>query len=184
VMLILDQCVSATGWTIQADATENLSDTVTSTTERQVTGGSALEFDKKNGSGSFIGGAYRSLKPTYGTDVFNPQLVGCVKPYDRICWIIYISGLSDVAYSFVRLGTGASDYLEWRYGDTSHTAGAFSHCHAKIAECYCTGTGCGDWSAVDYLMVGVFFDGEDDALADIAVDLIYIESARAFDFGD
>lgn len=162
-ILVLDEMESATGWTILGNDTENLEASVT-----HAWGTHALQFDKKNGTdNTTLGGAYRTV-------AFN--LLDNWNPEDRICWLANLSDLTNVAYSFVRLGTSSSHYAEWRFVDSSHTAGRFTLCSEKLGNCYVTGNGC-NWRNIEYMVVGVAFDAETNALANMEIDQVYLRSS-------
>ena len=164
-ILVLDGMESATGWTALSSDTEGLTASTT-----HAWGTNALQFDKVNGGANTVFGAI------YRTVALNLQHQHQWNPDDRICWLVNLSALTDVAYSFVRLGTDASNYAEWRFTDTSHTAARFTLCSENLGNCYVTGNGC-IWSNIDYMVIGVAFDGEDDTLANIEVDQIYLRSS-------
>ncbi len=152
----IEQFESATGFTVLGDDTVNLA-----TTTRRVRGAAALEFDKFDGTANTkLAGASKTI------DVKLDQY----PPFFSIAWYCYVSALTNVDYAFVRIGTDSSNYVEYRFPDTSMTAAVFSFCNTKLCEFSAiAGTGC-DFSNIDYLVVGVAFDAEGDALADIAID--------------
>jgi hypothetical protein len=151
----------ATGWTVLGNDTVNLA----AVTTRRVRGDYALEFDKTNGDADTkLAGAYR----TVDLDLTANSYAG-----DSIGWYVYVSAITDVDYTFLRIGTSSSHYVEYRVCVNCLTAGRFEHVSKPLSAGLTTGNGC-DWSNVDYLAVGVAFRIESDALADIAVDNIAI----------
>lgn len=159
--VMLDDCESTTGWTILGNDTENLAVSTV-----KVTGTYSLEFDKKDGTDNTIfAGAYKSVELDLST----------TKLTDQICWECYVSDLTLVAYSFVRLGTDSGNYAEWRYDDSDHTAGMFTRACVKLGNVYIVGTGI-DWRNVKYMVVGVAFDGVGNALANIRIDSVLVQN--------
>lgn len=159
--VILDGCETATGWTVLGNDTDNLAASTT-----RVQGDYSLEFDKVDGDANKkYAGAYKTL--TIDHDV-EP-----IKPTDQIMWWLYVSATTDVNYAFLRLGTDASNYGEFRYADSSITAEAWTRCSAEVWEYYPTGTTI-DWSNLDYLVLGVMFDAAGDTLEDIKVDAVML----------
>lgn len=161
-LYVLDEMETASDWTVLGNDTVNLAASTIRTR-----GTYSLEFDKANGTaGTVFAGAYR----TVDFDFVSGQWW---LPEDRICWLAYISDLTNVAYSFVRLGTSASHLAEWRMVDTSHTAARWTLCSAKLGDMYVTGNG---WNMnnIDYMAVGVAFDGAANELADIKFDMVYL----------
>ena len=163
----LDDFESATGWAIidGGDATENIAVSTVS-----VQGTYSLEFDKKNGTGIFIGGAQKTYTAPLARDLKD------AKPSDFICWSCYLSATTDVVNSFIRLGTDSSNYATWTYADSLHTAGMFTYCRMPFQQHMPTGTGI-DRDKITYIAVGVTFDGEDDTLADIKFDDVHLHKS-------
>lgn len=153
---VLDPCDAATDWTVLGNDTVNLA-----TTDRRVRGLKALEFDKTNGAANTkLAGASKTV--AFALDV-EP-------PWHELVWYVYASALTDVDYAFLRLGTDSSNYVEYRYTSTSMSEGEFTLCRARVADyAALAGTGC-DFSTIVYMVVGVAFNAESDALANIAVD--------------
>jgi hypothetical protein len=158
----IDPCETATGWTVLGNDTINLA----AITTRRVKGAASLEFDKTNGAaGTIYAGAYKTL------DVDLSQNVDST---DEIGWFLYVSSKANVAYSFLRIGTSASHYVEFQFPDELIVAGQYTFCHVPLGE-YSSITGNGvNWTNVDYVAVGTAHDAESDALADISIDEIGI----------
>ena len=167
--MIVDRMESVTGMTVLGTDTVNLA--VSTVSAR---GTNSIEFDKVDGAaGTVFAGASKTI------DLVNLNEHWFL-PHAIIRWHVYVSDTaqSGVAYSFVRLGTDASNYAEWRFADSSIVAGRFTLCSAKLGNCYVTGTGC-DFTNIDHLEFGVAFDAESDALADIKMDYIYLDYTDA-----
>jgi len=164
-MKVIGFCDSTDGsdWTVLGNDTVNLTvDTKVVYAPKRY----ALEFDKADGTANTV------LAAVYKT--IDLALRG-FEPNDRICWLINIPDLTNVAYSFVRLGSDQStNYAEWRFVDTSHTAGRWTVAWSKLGNAYAAGTGL-NWDNIDSIAVGVAFDLETNALADILVDTIWLE---------
>jgi hypothetical protein len=166
----IERCDSATGWTVLGNDTTNLA-----TTTRCVLGSAALEFDKVDGAANTkLAGAYRTVDLNLNQ---NDGGWTSAAAHDVLHWWVYCSSLAAVDYAFVRLGTDASNYVEFRYQDDEMTAGRFTHCAVPLGE-YSARQGTGiNWTNIDYMVIGVAFDAETDALADIAIDAVSIAPA-------
>lgn len=151
---------TVTGWAVLGDDTVNLA-----VTNNRVRGLKALEFDKFNGGDNTkLAGAEKTIVSKL--DQFPPHYA--------ITWYCFVSALTLVDYTFVRIGTDDANYVEYRFPDTSMTAGVFSFANVKLATFSAmAGTGA-DFSAITYVAAGVAFDAEGDALADIAIDRLAI----------
>lgn len=163
----VDQVNSATGWTVLGDSTDTLT-----TSTATVDGAGALSFAKIAGT-TTIAAAYRTLACTLRIS----GTTGRWRLHDRICWLAYLSDLTNVAYTFVRLGTDASNYCEWRFADTSLTAGRWTLCSAKLGDAYVVGTGWAE-NSVTYIAVGVGFDANANTLAGILMGKVSLEPAQ------
>jgi hypothetical protein len=154
---------ATTGFTVLGNDTDNLA-----TTTRRVRGVAALEFDKVNGAANTVNaGAYKTIDAKL--DEFPASFM--------LEWWVYCSTLVDVDFAWIRLGTSASHYVEYRVPANDMTAGQFSRCLVPLGGFQSvTGNGC-EFSNVDYLAVGVAFNGEANTLADIAVDRLSIIAA-------
>ena len=162
---VIAKCLAsdASDWTVLNTDTVNLTvDTSTIFTDS----GKVLEFDKTDGAANT---QYAAVYKTLEEDLRS------FGPNDRICWLMRLD-TTDVDYVLVRLGTDASNYVEYRFVDSSITTGRWQLCWSKLAHGYATGTGL-DWHKVRYILVGAHFDAQDDAVADIFVDSIWIERA-------
>ena len=168
---VLDTLETVTGWAVLGNDTVNLATTV-----RHFHGTTAMEFDKANGAANTVfAGAARTLTSTLniwdGSEHYTSQA--------EIRWQLYVSSIANVSYAFIRLGTDASHYVEYRYYDRDIIAGRFTTCRSHLAQFASqTGNGC-DFSAIGYMVVGVAFDAETDTLADIAVQRIEIVESPA-----
>ena len=147
-------------WTILGNDTENLAQAAI------FPFGPGLDFDKKNGlAGKTYAGAYRAITPNHRMSKYSIL--------DRVVWPIHVSAKTDIAYAFVWLGTSSTNYIELRYADTSITAARLNVCSVPLGQGYLNGTGA-KLENLTYLAVGVVFDGEDDALANIYVGEIFL----------
>ena len=162
---ILDRMESATGWS--ALSTDTTTVAISTASAR---GTNCVSFAKVNGAANTIfGGISRTIDVNNMDDHhFYPNAI--------IAWHLSVTATTNIAYSFLRLGSTAANYAEWRYDDSSLTAGKFTLCAARLGDCYVGGTGC-DFDNMDYMAVGCAFDAETDALAAILVDHIYLDSA-------
>lgn len=160
-ILIGGECDSVSDWTVLGNDTVNLA-----TVNRRVSGDKAMEFDKTNGDANTkLAAAYRTV---------SWDLTKEINPYDQIGWYVYVSAITDVDYTFLRIGTDSSNYVEYRRCVNCLTEGEFSRA-AKPLFAYDSLAGTGaDFKAILYVVVGVAFRIESDALADIAIDEIHI----------
>jgi len=148
------------------DETENIAAATAS-----ILGSASVEFDKVAGDTKLAAIAKTQDGP------LNIDRGGVFwKPHDRVSWLIQIPDLTNVAYSFVRLGTDVSNYCEWRVVDASHAAGRFTLCDVAIGDAYVTGAGW-DPSSVPYVVAGVAFDANANTLANLQWDAIWLEHA-------
>lgn len=157
----IDDCNATTGWAAVNDATSGLT-----TDLNHVYGTASLEFDKVNGSG-FTEAAIGKTITSVNIDPYH-------EGGGAITYSIYLSSITDVSYVFIRLGTDSSNYNEWRINDTQLTAGLWELLRFAVMDSHPSGNTGNGWNpeAITYVAVGVEFDGEDDALADIRVDHI------------
>jgi hypothetical protein len=168
---LIDALDSATGFTVLGNDTTNLAASTT-----RLGGDASLEFDKENGAANTVfAGAYKTINKVLPVNLFRPT--------DRVNLTVYVGAVTNVAYAFARIGTDASNYVEYRFADSLLTAGMFSLVSATFGSGYVTGTG---WSEtyvdsagmsidLDYLAVGVAFDAEANTLADIKLQRLYID---------
>jgi len=151
----IDRCDATAEWTVlNADVT-------TLATSTNCLGGSAsVSFAKTDGAAnSTVAGIYN--------DNISTAILKDVSPQDELAWYIYVSSKADIAYAFLRIGTDATNYIEYRYDDSDLEAATWNRCHKPIwRPSDLQGTFC-DWAAVTYLAVGVVMDAQDDALAGI-----------------
>jgi hypothetical protein len=89
----------------------------------------------------------------------------------------FLSDLTDVASIEVRLGTDSSNYQTFTVADTALNAGVWDISRAAISTGVTTGTGW-DMSAITYILCGVNFDLETDALAGMLFDYVVIMGAQ------
>ena len=155
----IDDCSAITGWSVLGNDTTSLA-----VTSNHVCGQYALEFDKVNGAANT---KIAGIQKTITSFDFTPYHKG---GGFALC-SFYISSLTDVDYTFLRLGTNNSNYSEWRCSVDDLEEG-WNFC--RFTACKPTthiGTG---WNsaAITYVAIGVAFDAETDTLADIAVDHI------------
>jgi len=166
--LILETMESVTGWSALSNETASI---VSST--NHVTGAAAVSFDKVAASDNVAAGAI--VKTVAYDNIFQEW-----RPQDYINWLFYLSVKTDTADAFIRLGTDASNYNEWRYADASVTAARWNICQARLGACIASVGNGWDPKNVDYLVVGIIFDGVDSLLAGtdgMVVDSIYLSSA-------
>lgn len=155
----IDECEATTGWTVLGNDTINLA-----TTTNHVCGQLALEFDKVDGAANT---KIAGIQKTITSFDFTPYHKG---GGFALC-SFYVSSLTDVDYTFLRLGTDSSNYSEWRCSADDLEEG-WNLC--RYTACKPSAKVGNGWNsaAITYIAVGVAFDAETDTLADIAVDHI------------
>jgi len=134
-------------------------------------GTKSLEFDKVDGGDNELFAGVSATIPEIDLSRFGLE--------DKLVSAVYISDKTNVAYAFIRLGTSVSHYNEWQLADGDITQAVWQMFSMTLAATEVTVTGNG-WtpSAVTYVCVGVMFDGEANALADIRFDNLAIERAN------
>jgi len=164
--VVLDAMNATTGWTVLGNDTTNLA-----TANNRVIGTKSVEFDKADGAANTkLAGVSRTIDNNL--DGFEPTA--------KISWLLYVSAVTNIDYTFIRIGSDSSNYSELRFADSSLVAG-WNICHQHLGMyTSTTGTAC-DLTDVDYLVVGVAFDAETNTLADIAIDEISIEPGNFTD---
>jgi len=155
----LDECESTDGWTELNDDTDNLD-----TTTNHVFGQYALKFDKVDGLGNTI---FAAIQKTVTSTHLGPYH----HAGGFFLWSLYLPDTTDVAYTFLRVGTDNANYNEWRIDDDDLEAGWNALRSAMLKPDAVQGNG---WNhaAVTYICVGVAFDAQNDTLAAMAVDHI------------
>lgn len=151
-----------TGWSaLDADTTG------VAAAAAHVMGTESLEFDK-SGTAAAIGGASTTISVNMDRRQYFPD--------DRVAMVINVPDLTNAAYAFVRLGTDASNYNEWRFADSDLTAARFTVVNQSIGNSFVTGNG---WNvdSVVYLAAGVVFDAAANTLNNIQIDYIYLDYA-------
>lgn len=148
-------------WSALGNDTTNLT-----WTPVRLQGRSGLRFDKADGA------ANTKLACVY-REVASVNIERSFDPHDVAVWPMIVPDLTNVEYAFLRIGSDASNYIELRYADTSLTAARWCLCRAALGEAYVAGSGA-DLSAVEYVAVGVAFDGEANTLANIVAGSPYM----------
>jgi hypothetical protein len=164
-LLVIDDMKSATPYTVLGNDTDNLA---TSTT--RLTGATSLEFDKVDGA------ANKAYAGAARTDLNINLTENGMNIHDMVSFAIYISDLTNVASAYVKLGSSATNNLEFQVADSA-LAAAWKLCNVTVGDGTLNGTGW-DPSAITYLEVGVNFDAVGNTLADMKVDSVMITSAN------
>lgn len=161
----LDDMDATTGWTVINNDTDNLT---TSTNHVWKTG--SLSFDKVNGAGdSSICGIQKTVSST-SLNAFMEEGGGF------ILGSMSVSSIADIDYIWFRAGTDSSNYNEWRVQDDELVADQWNAVRGVMRGPYAsTGNGW-DSGAVTWVAIGVAFDAQDDTLAEILVDGLFINS--------
>lgn len=161
----LDGCNATTGWTEIDNDTDNLT-----TDNNHVFETASLEFDKVDGAAGTIFAGIQKTLASFSINKFIEEGGG------YLLGSIYLSDIAEVAYVFIRMGSDSVNYSEWRVSDEGLTAGTWNALRGTLRAPYgTTGTGL-NTVAMTYYSIGVAFDAQDDTLADILVDGLFINS--------
>lgn len=151
----LELCESATPFTVLGNDTTTLT---TSTTRIQ--GAKSISFAKVDGAANTVyAGVYRTVAWDLSEIVDTYQL----------SWHVYLSALTDVVNSFIRIGTDGSNMATYQFLVASMTAGTFTQCTKNLWQPN-SFTGVVDFSNITYFVMGVEFSAQDKALAGILMD--------------
>jgi len=166
---------TATGWTVLGNDTTNLAGAAV-----RLFNNRSLEFDKADGAaGTVYAGAYKTIVSSELDQVTTPTTKSltneCVEPWDRVVFCCYFSAVTDVVSAFVRIGTSANNYLEFKVLVADLQAG-WNLCEVEVGNALLGGTG---WNpdALTYLLVGAEFSAQDDELANILFDRVQVAPA-------
>ena len=90
-----------------------------------------------------------------------------------MCWQVWLSSYADIDYLWLRVGTDASNYTEWRVTDVADfQASRFERIQAEQHQLFAnTGNGA-DFSAITYVAAGVATSLAADTLSGIVIDYI------------
>jgi len=158
---------ATTGWTALNTDTTGLA-----THANHIIGTNSMEFDKVDGAANTVFGAIqRTPSPALDLSRFGAN--------DELQSYFTVSDVTNIAYAFVRLGTDASNYNEWRLSDASITINIWQAFPIALAGCQIAVVGNG-WNpaVVTWVCVGIAFDAEANALANIRWDCLRIYSSR------
>lgn len=156
---VIDACEATTGWTALGNDTTGLD-----TDLDHVLGAKSLEFDKVDGAANTVFGGIQKT-------ISSVDLSSLVENGGAFGYSLNVGATTDIAYCFLRLGTDASNYNEWRVADAGLSAGWNSLRFNADVPSGAGATGNG-WNAavVTYLALGCAFDLETSTLADLRVD--------------
>lgn len=168
--LDIANCNDFTEYTILGDDTGNLADSLD-----HVFGGGALVFDKLNGAGNtvFAGVSHVIADPYNIGEAFEDGgFVACG---------VKIPSIANVDYVFVRLGTDASNYNEWRWSVDNLTAGEWLQLRRATSQPSAfLGNGWND-NSVAWCAFGVAFNSQSNTLAGIRFDNVHVVQGRISD---
>jgi hypothetical protein len=159
---LIDNFADHTSWAAKNDDASTPADETTN----YLAGGSAVSFNKLNGTSNTVYGLI--VKNLASPVNFLNGITGAA--FFQV--IIYIPDLTNVVNVVLRMGTDASNYGEWKIDPATATAGQFNSFRMAITSMSNSiGTG---WSgsAVDYVEVGLEFDIESRTLSGIIMDAI------------
>ena len=161
--LDIEGCNATDGWTVLGNDTISLA-----TTTNHVCGTLALEFDKVDGADNTV---FAGIQKT----ISSTSLVPYHKGGGFFLWSTYVSDITNVDYLFLRLGTDSSNYNEFRIDSGVLIAGWIATRAGMTSPTTVVGDG---WNsaAITYVAVGVAFNLQNHALADIVVDHIAVNT--------
>lgn len=163
---LLDACDVVTGWAALSNDTTGIDVDLD-----HVEGTKSLEFDKVDGTDNKVyAGVEKTLTPA----------IDVASYMENNGWILLslnVSATTDIAYCFVRLGTDASNYNEWRVDDDALSAGWQQVRFPFFAPSTAGNLGNGiSATSVSYAALGCYFDLETSTLADVRVDNLVINT--------
>lgn len=156
------RCGAIAGWVVL-----NVDCTTLAATNLCIAEAAAISYAKINGAANATtSGIYLAAQSLDLTDA---------SPLDEIVWYLHVTDLTNIAYSFIRLGDDqGTNYVEYRFDDSDLRANQFTCCHVPLYQYVASaGTFC-NFDNVVCITVGVEFDNQANALADITVDQICI----------
>ena len=160
---MLGDFTAVTDWTEYSGDTANLA-----VHSDHILGTKSIEFDKiDHGDNQSHAGAYMTI-PSVDLSRFAPS--------DVIQSAVYVSAApGNISYAFIRLGTDNSNYNEWRLLVGDLTGAIWSPFEKSLDQAQVTVVGTG-WNpaAVTHVGIGVMFDAEGRALADMKIDHVAI----------
>jgi len=163
--LSLHNCDDKTDWTALSNDTTGI-DVDLDHTE----GSKSLEFDKVDGTDNTVFGGIQKTLTAVNIEQF-------MENNGFIMVSLNVSATTDISYCFIRLGTDASNYNEWRVDDDALSTGWQQIRYAFYAPSSAGNLGNGmDAAVITYLALGCAFDAETDTLADIRVDNIAVNT--------
>jgi hypothetical protein len=161
--LVLDPCEATAGWAGNAQVAG------LATTLNHVRGARALTFNK------IAGGVTAMISRTLPA----PMVATEFKDHDLAGMVFYVGNVANIDYAFIRIGTTATSYAEWRTNDEDIEAGEWLASKMTLASQEATVGGNGmNPTFVNYIAFGVVFDGAGDVLNDIRVDHIAFHTSR------
>lgn len=160
---VIDDCEVVPGWTALSNDTTGVE-----TDLDHVMGAKSLEFDKVDGGDNLTVGGIQKTITALNLDFL-------VENGGAFGYSLNVSDTTDIDHCFLRLGTDASNYNEWRVEGTGLSVGWNSLRFNTNAPATDGATGDG-WapSVVTFIALGCNFNLETDALADIRVDHVIV----------
>jgi len=161
--MIVDVCNRADDWTVLGNDTTGLN-----VASYGASNSNTIRFNKADGAANTkIAAIYRTIAIDMST----------CWPDDRLVWGCYCGDTTNVASSFVRLGTDSGNYAEYQFADSSLNNAAWTVCSEKLGEpASIVGNGL-ITTKPTYLVIGMNFDAAGNTLANIGASMIYVASA-------
>lgn len=157
------------------DFTALNSDTTTiADSANHVFGSGAVSFNKVNGAANTVFGAVSFA-------IANLDISEIFEDGAFVGTCLYLPSLTNVSYAFIRLGTDASNYNEWRWEVESLTAAQWMALrHPTSQPDSFAGNG---WDSTDiqYGVVGIAMGAETNTLSGIIIDHVHFVGGRITD---
>jgi len=161
----IDACNATTGWSVLSDDTDNLA-----TATNHVFGTASLSFDKVDGTANTVFAGIQKTVASTDLDKYIEHSNGF------FLGSMYLPSIADIDYVWFRAGTDSSNYNEWRVYDSDLFAGQWLALRGNLGAPYTTAGNGWDSSAVTWIAIGAAFDAENDTLAGILVDALFVNS--------
>lgn len=162
---VLDPCEAIAGWTALSNDTTGIAIDLD-----HVMGAASLEWDKVDGTDNLtVGGIQKTITAV--------NLTFLIENAGAFGYSLNVSSVANIDYCFIRVGTDATNYNEWRIDDTALRTG-WNSLRFNINAPATAGTLGNGWnsSVVTYIALGCNHDLETDLLTDARVDHIVVHA--------
>jgi len=134
----------------------------------------SIQWDRVDGSDNkTYSGMSKAITTTTSPLASDKFWNGGFTVEDDICMVFYVGATTNIAHAFVQLGASITNSFEWRFHDSQIQANAWNCLRCRIGNCVVNGTGA-DLTNIAWIAVGVNFDAAGNALADCAVNSVFM----------